>query len=237
MVCPSCGHHLSLSSENRLAWFLRGAPFEEFDTTLSAGNPLQWPGLEEKLTAAAQKTGCHTAVRYGVGRTPELRSPVVLFATEFGFLGGSIGSAEGEKIVRAFELAMESRAPVVGFTSSSGARAQEGLLSLMQVGKIVAAISRFRQSGLKYISVLCDPCMGGPMISFAMLADIRLAEPNARIAFAGARVKGQRLEVTAEMQQSWGAIDEIVHRSQLRARIIHQLRIGSFAPQTSKEGS
>ena len=138
-------------------------------------------------------------------------------------MGGSVGSAEAEKLVRAFELASFAKLPIVGFTSSSGARVQEGLYALMQVPKIVAAISKFRMQTLPYISVICDPTMGGPMISFALLGDFKLAEPRARVSFAGARVKHHESEVTSEMQLEWGAIDEVLHRHELRNRILDLL--------------
>lgn len=220
-VCPSCGGYFRLTSAERFADVLDEGTFVEWDARMPVRNPLDFPGYEEKLASNREKSGLEEGVRCGEGRIAGLR--VAVCAMDSTFMMGSMGSVVGEKVTRAVERATESGLPFIAFTASGGARMQEGLLSLMQMAKISAALSRHSEAGLLYVSVLTDPTTGGVTASFAMQGDVILAEPGALIGFAGQRVIrdtiGQELPEgfqTAEFALEHGLVDAIVEREALR---------------------
>ena len=185
LVCP-CGYHFRMNARQRIAMIADKGSFRELFSKIVSENPLGFPGYTEKLDTMRSVSGEAEAVV--CGRTEIGGSPCALFVMEPNFMMGSMGSAVGEKITQLFEFALQKRLPVIGFTVSGGARMQEGLLSLMQMAKPSAAVKRHSDAGLLYIAVLTDPTTGGVTASFAMEADILLAEPGATIGFAGARV-------------------------------------------------
>ena len=216
LVCP-CGYHFRMKARQRVAMIADQDSFHELFTGVKAGNPLEFPGYKEKLDTVRTASGEEEAVLCGTASIGT-RS-CCLFAMEPYFMMGSMGSAVGEKITRLFEYATEHRLPVVGFTVSGGARMQEGLLSLMQMAKTSAAVKRHSDAGLLYTVVLTDPTTGGVTASFAMEADIILAEPGATVGFAGARVIEQTTRKTlpkefqkAEFVLQHGFIDSIAPR-------------------------
>ena len=195
-----------------------------------SSDPLNFPGYREKLARAAEESGENEGVICGLGAVDNI--PAAVFAMEPGFMLGSMGVAVGEKITRLFELAAGQGLPVIGFTLSGGARMQEGILSLMQMAKTSGAVKLHSDAGNLYIAVLCDPTMGGVTASFAMEADIILAEPGALIGFAGPRVIEQTIRQTlpegfqrAEFIMEKGFIDAIVPRAVLRETIARLLRL------------
>ena len=185
LVCP-CGYHFRMNARQRIAMITDKGSFRELFSKILSENPLGFPGYTEKLDTMRSVSGEAEAVV--CGRAEIGGSPCALFVMEPNFMMGSMGGAVGEKITQLFEFALQKRLPVVGFTVSGGARMQEGLLSLMQMAKTSAAVKRHSDAGLLYIAVLTDPTTGGTTASFAMEADILLAEPGATIGFAGARV-------------------------------------------------
>ena len=185
MVCP-CGHHFRMNARQRIAMLTDKGSFRELFREVQSGNPLSFPGYDGKLDTARSSSGEAEAVVCG---TAEIgRQKCGVFFMDPGFMMGSMGSAVGEKITRLFEYALKARLPVIGYTVSGGARMQEGLLSLMQMARTSAAVKRHSDAGLLYIAVLTNPTTGGVTASFAMEADILLAEPGATIGFAGKRV-------------------------------------------------
>jgi len=220
-VCPRCGYHHRLSAEERLAITLDEGGFTEFDARLGSGDPLRFAGYAEKLDEARRRTGRPEAVIWGEGTIDRWRA--VVAALDFYFMGGSMGSAVGEKIARAAEHAREVRLPLIIFSASGGARMQEGVLSLMQLAKTSAAVGRLHDSGVPYISVMCDPTTGGVTASFAFLGDLIIAEPGAMIGFAGRRVIEQTIRrklpaefQTAEFCLQKGLLDMVVPRAEMR---------------------
>lgn len=248
-VCDKCGFHFRISGRVRLAQLVDDLEaFEEYDATLAAANPLDFPQYQEKLTRDRAKTGNLDAIITGCG--PLGGIPTVLIVMDFMFMGGSMGSVVGERVVRAFERAAERRLPVVAVSASGGARMQEGILSLMQMQKTVAAVERFSRKGLLYISVLTDSTTAGVFGSFASLGDINLAEPGATIGFAGQRVIEETIRKAippklqkAETVYANGFIDRIVPRPELKGEVVKLLtwhgygRQSSGAPQEASAGS
>lgn len=220
LVCP-CGYHFRMKARQRIQTIVDKDSFQELYADVKAGNPLDFPGYLEKAETVRFASGEEEAVLCGTARITG--ESCCLFVMESYFMMGSMGSAVGEKITRLFEYATENRLPVIGFTVSGGARMQEGLLSLMQMAKTSAAVKRHSDAGLLYIAVLTDPTTGGVTASFAMEADIILAEPGATVGFAGARVIEQTTRKslpagfqTAEFVLEHGFIDRIVTRSEQR---------------------
>ena len=217
MVCP-CGHHFRMNARQRIAMLTDKGSFRELFREVKSGNPLSFPGYDGKLDTARSSSGEAEAVVCG---TAEIgRQKCAVFFMDPGFMMGSMGSAVGEKITRLFEYALKQRLPVIGYTVSGGARMQEGLLSLMQMARTSAAVKRHSDAGLLYIAVLTNPTTGGVTASFAMEADILLAEPGATIGFAGARVIEQTTKKalpkgfqTAEFVLQHGFLDGIAPRS------------------------
>lgn len=229
MVCP-CGHHFRMKARQRIQMIADAGSFRELYSEVKAENPLGFPGYREKLETVRAACGEEEAVLCGVAFVG--RHECCLFAMESGFMMGSMGSAVGEKITLLFEYALVNRLPVVGFTVSGGARMQEGLLSLMQMAKTSAAIKRHSDAGLLYLAVLTDPTTGGVTASFAMEADLILAEPGATVGFAGARVIQQTTNETlpegfqkAEFVLEHGFIDGIVPRSAQKKTLAELLKI------------
>lgn len=227
-VCPKCAYHHRLSAMERLEITLDEDGFAEFDADLTSADPLKFEGYPQKLNEARQKTGRPEAVITGDGTIERYRT--VIGALDFHFMGGSMGSAVGEKVARAAEQARDRRLPLVIFSASGGARMQEGALSLMQLAKTSAAIGRLHDAGLPYLSVMCDPTTGGVTASFAFLGDVVLAEPSALIGFAGRRVIEQTIRrklpddfQTAEFCLKKGLLDMVVPRSEMRSTVARLL--------------
>ena len=220
-VCPKCGYHWPIGAYYRLSTILDPGSFRELHPRLSAGDPLHFPGYQEKLDAAQHKTGLTEAVVTATGTIGGSRCVVGVLDSRF--LMGSMSTAVGEKVTLAIEFAAKNKLPLILFSASGGARMQEGILSLMQMAKTSAALARFSDKGLLYISVLTDPTTGGVTASFASLGDIILAEPGALIGFAGPRVIQQTIGETlpegfqrAEYQESHGFVDAVVPREKMR---------------------
>lgn len=226
-ICPRCKGYFRVHARERVRRVADEGSFEEWDQDLTGGNPLDYPGYEEKLAATRLKTGLREAVVTGKCRVGGQET--VLGVMDGRFLMASMGEAVGEKITRAAERATRERLPLILFTCSGGARMQEGIFSLMQMAKTSAALARFSQRGGFYISVLTDPTTGGVTASFASLGDITLAEPGALIGFAGPRVIEQTIGQTlpegfqrAEYLEEHGFVDQIVPRRQMRS-VLSQL--------------
>ncbi len=222
-VCPECSHHFRVTAAERIAMLTDEGSFDEYAEDLVSTDPLEFDDTKPykaRLRSAAGSTGLRDAFVAGKARLGGI--PYHLGVFEFKFMGGSMGIVVGEKVTRLYEQALEDRLPAVVVSSSGGARMQEGILSLMQMGKSTALISRLREEGIPYISVLADPTTGGVAASFAMLGDVILAEPNALIGFAGPRVIEQtmRQSLPAGFQRSefllkHGFVDRIVSRKDL----------------------
>ena len=229
LVC-SCGHHFRMNARQRIATLTDPDSFRELDSNMVAGNPLGFVGYEKKIQTVCMATGETEAIICGTASIGGKNC--CLFVMNSFFMMGSMGSAVGEKITRLFEYATCHHMPVIGYTVSGGARMQEGLLSLMQMAKTSAAVKRHSDAGLLYIAVLTDPTTGGVTASFAMEADIILAEPGAVIGFAGGRVIAQTTKKTlpkefqkAEFVLKHGFVDRIVERSQQRQQLSDLLKL------------
>lgn len=217
LVCP-CGHHFRMKARQRIKMIADKGSFRELYSDMAADNPLNFPGYEDKIETVRIASGEKEAVICGTASIGGQKC--CLFIMESYFMMGSMGSAVGEKITSLFEYAIRRRLPVIGFTVSGGARMQEGLLSLMQMAKTSAAVKRHSDAGLLYVSILTDPTTGGVTASFAMEADIILAEPGATVGFAGARVIEQTTKKSlpkgfqkSEFVLEHGFVDSIVPRS------------------------
>ncbi|OIO59671.1 MAG: acetyl-CoA carboxylase carboxyl transferase subunit beta [Verrucomicrobia bacterium CG_4_10_14_3_um_filter_43_23] len=231
-VVPNSGYHFPISAPARIQSLLDAGSFVEMDSELCSANPLQFKGVscyDEKLKQYKKKTGLNDAVITGTGTMGG--TPVNISVMDFRFLGASMGSVVGEKITRCIERAIKQRTPVIIVSASGGARMYEGILSLMQMAKTSAALSRLALAGLPYISVLTNPTMAGVMASFASLGDIILAEPGALIGFAGPRVIKETTQQelpegfqTSEFLLERGLIDQIVTRHELRDRITYLIK-------------
>lgn len=230
-VCPKCDCHMRISARTRLNYFLDAGAEIEIGAEVEADDRLKFRDLKkykDRLSSAQRDTGEKEAL---IGMRGELyKLPIVAVAFEYGFIGGSMGAAVGERFVRAVNVCLEQRIPLVCFSASGGARMQEALISLMQMAKVSAALARLAEQGLPYVSVLTDPTMGGVSASLAMLGDIVIAEPNALIGFAGPRVIEQTVREklpegfqSSEFLLKHGAIDMILHRSEMRPTIARLL--------------
>lgn len=227
-VCTACEYHFRISARARLGILADENSFEEWDSEMLTQDPMEFPGYNDKLLVAQEKSGMLEGVLTGRAKIEGV--PVVLAFNEANFMMGSMGSVVGEKIVRAIERAIELRLPMVIFSTSGGARMQEGILSLYQMAKTSAALGRLAEHHLLYISVLTDPTFGGVTASYASLGDIQIAEPNALIGFTGPRVIKQTMKQelpkgaqTAEFNQEHGLIDLIVGRAQMRSALARLL--------------
>lgn len=235
-VCSKCEGYFRIGTRTRIRMVADTGTFQEWFTDLETENPLEYPGYEEKIADLQEKTKLHEAVTVGKCMVNGLET--VLGVCDARFLMGSMGYVVGEKITRAFERATEEKLPVVLFTSSGGARMQEGIVSLMQMAKTSAAIRKHSEAGLFYLPVLTDPTTGGVTASFAMLGDVILAEPGALIGFAGPRVIaqtiGQKLPEgfqRAEFLVEKGIIDGVVERQELKETVWKLLNIHQDALQ------
>jgi acetyl-CoA carboxylase carboxyl transferase subunit beta len=223
-VCPQCGHHFPVHARERVNQIADRGTFQEADAELRSADPLHFFDLRaytERLAEAEVATGLGDAMITG-GAMVE-RRPCELAVMDFGFMGGSMGSAVGEKFVRACERAAERRIPLVCITASGGARMQEGILSLMQLPKTVAAVDELRDASAGFISVMAHPTTAGVLASFASLGDVVVAEPGSLLAFTGPRVVQQTTREKlpedfglAESNQRFGHVDAIVDRRELR---------------------
>ncbi|MBI4534094.1 MAG: acetyl-CoA carboxylase carboxyltransferase subunit beta, partial [Candidatus Melainabacteria bacterium] len=249
-VCPKCQYHFRIGAVQRIEQLADQDTFEELDGALVSSDPLGFIDTDSyvnRQVEASRKSGLKEAILTGACSIKGL--PVVLAVMDFGHFGGSMGSVVGEKVTRAIEQALNLALPLIIVSSSGGARMQEGILSLMQLAKTSSALRSFHESGLLYISVLTEPTFGGVTASFAMLGDIILAEPGARIGFAGRRVIEQTIRQklptdfqTAEYLLKHGQVDMVVERSRLKdllARLIdlhsrhRQAYLRSFEPEGS----
>ena len=229
-VCPTCGKHRRVSARVRIDLVADPGSFREMWEDLLPENRLSFPEYDEKLAAAAEKSGEKEAVVVGTCRIGGV--PTCLFAMEGDFLMGSLGAVVGEKLTALFEYATERSLPVVGYTVSGGARMQEGAYSLLQLAKVAGAAKRHSDEGNFYLVCCADPTTGGVTASVAMLGDVILGEPGAMIGFAGKRVVRQTIGEelpsdfqTAEFQMKNGFLDAIVPRSDQRAYLANMLRI------------
>ena len=229
LVCP-CGHHFRMKARQRIHLITDKGSFTEIQVDLNVKNPIGFPGYQEKLENVQVSSGEKEAVICGTATIG--KQECCIFVMEPHFMMGSMGTVVGERITSLFEYATQHRLPVIGFTVSGGARMQEGLLSLMQMAKTSAAVKRHSDTGLLYIAVLTDPTTGGVTASFAMEADIILAEPSAMVGFAGARVIHQTTRKTlpkgfqtAEFVLEHGFIDAIVKRGNQKKVLTELLKV------------
>src|SRR3954447_16557031 len=230
-VCPKCAHHFRVNATERLRMLFDGE-WTEHDAGLRSTDPLKFTDTKtykDRLAASIEATGLKDAVITGSGTIDGI--PTVVASMEYSFIGGSMGVVVGEKIARAIERGLDQRSPVVIVCCSGGARMMEGALSLMQMAKICGALARLDRERLPYVSVLTDPTTGGVTASFAMLADLNIAEPKAQIGFAGPRVIEQtiRQKLPEGFQRSEfllekGMLDLVVDRRELKAVIASALR-------------
>ena len=223
-ICPNCGNYFRMHINKRLKLIIDEHTYKKFDLNIETSNPLNMEDYTKKLKSIREKTGLEEAVACGTGKING--EEVVICIMDSGFLMGSIGVVVGEKITYAIEQAIEKKLPFIIFTVSGGARMQEGIISLMQMAKTTAALTKLDEAGLLYITVLTDPTYGGVTASFASLGDIILAEPGAMIGFAGQRVIEQTIGEslpegfqTAEFLLEHGFIDKIVERKDLKETI------------------
>ena len=231
-VCPKCKYHFRISARERLTALFDDGRYQEVDTDIYSVDPLKFRDIKayrDRLREYREKTGLNDAVINARGTMGGI--PVMMAVMEYGFMGGSMGSAVGEKVTRAVERALDERIPLVVICCSGGARMQEGVLSLMQMAKICAALAKLHAAGVPFISVLTDPTTGGVTASFAMLGDLNIAEPKALIGFAGPRVIEQtiREKLPDEFQRSeflvdHGMLDFIVERREMRDVLVRCLK-------------
>jgi acetyl-CoA carboxylase carboxyl transferase subunit beta len=231
-VCPKCGHHLRIDARTRIALLLDEPEPRELFAGVSPTDPLSFKDTKryrDRIKIYQQAVDERDAVIVVQGHLDEV--PVVLAAMEYRFMGGSMGSVVGEKITRAAERALERRLPLIVVSASGGARMQEGVLSLMQMAKISAALARLREARLPYLSILTDPTTGGVTASFAMLGDLNIAEPGALIGFAGPRVIEQTIRQSlpegfqrSEFLLQHGFLDLVVQRSEMKETLARCLR-------------
>jgi acetyl-CoA carboxylase carboxyl transferase subunit beta len=230
-VCPHCDRHFRIDARARLAQLLDNAKYETFDDGLASTDPLQFADLKpyrQRLRQAQKESGLSDAIINAAGALEG--RPVVVSAMEYSFIGGSMGAVVGEKITRAVERATNDGRPLIVVSASGGARMMEGVISLMQLAKISAALARMDAAKVPYISVLTDPTTGGVTASFAMLGDLNIAEPGALIGFAGPRVIEQtiRQKLPEGFQRSefllqHGMLDAVVPRKELKHYIARAL--------------
>lgn len=238
-VCPKCNYHFPITVEERIFQLSDPGSYSEFAQNIESVDPLGFTDsikYTDRLKAAQKKTGLSDAIR--IGECSISGKPAVLGVFSFGFMGGSMGSVVGEKVVRAAERSLEKRIPLILVTSSGGARMQEGIFSLMQMARTSAVISRLHHAAVPFFSVLTDPTFGGVTASFAMLGDVILAEPRSLIGFAGPRVIEQTIKQQlpegfqrAEFLLSHGFLDMVVERGRLKETLSQLMCIFSSSGQ------
>ncbi len=226
-ICPKCNYHFRISAKERIKLFVDEGSFVEIDSGLASNDPLNFKDkipYRDRLEENRQKSGLEEAAISGEAMVEGF--PVIMVIMDFAFMGGSMGSVVGEKIMRAAESALEKKIPLITVASSGGARMQEGIFSLMQMARVSAAIAKLNESGILYISILADPTFGGVTASFAMLGDVIIAEPRSLIGFAGPRVIEQTIKQQlsedfqrAEFLLDHGLIDIVVDRKALKKTI------------------
>ena len=226
-VCPKCGYHFRISSQERILYTLDEGSFVELDKNIQSADPLEFTDskrYKDRIRDSVKKLGMNDALVCGEGKINGI--PVSIGIMEFGFIGGSMGSVVGEKVTRTIERGLETKTPVIIISTTGGARMQEGILSLMQMAKTSAALSKLSQAKIPYISVLTNPTTAGVMASYASLGDVVIAEPKALIGFAGPRVIEQtiRQQLPPGFQRSeflleHGFIDIIIDRRELKSII------------------
>jgi acetyl-CoA carboxylase carboxyl transferase subunit beta len=227
MVVPKSGYHFPIGARQRITALFDADTFEEIDPTIRSADPLGFVDSQrypDRIKKYEKESGLTEAVVCGTGKIHGI--PVAVAVMDFRFCGGAMGSAVGEKITRAIEIALKNKTPCIIFSASGGARMQEGIFSLMQMAKTSAALGRLAEAKLPYISVLTHPTMGGVTASFAVLGDVNIAEPGALIGFAGARVIKDTVKQTlppgfqtAEFLKTHGLIDIIVNRLEMRDKL------------------
>jgi acetyl-CoA carboxylase carboxyl transferase subunit beta len=232
-TCPKCAYHFRLTASERFEILFDDNKYKEFATDIRSGDPLGFRDTKryaDRLKVYQTRVGAGDAVLCAEGKLEGL--PVVICAMEYAFMGGSMGSVVGEKITLAVERALDKKHPLIIVSCSGGARMQEGILSLMQMAKISAALARLAAAGLPYISVLTDPTTGGVTASYAMLGDLNIAEPKALIGFAGPRVIEQTIRQTlpegfqrSEFLVEHGMVDLITPRAEMKPAIGRFLKI------------
>jgi len=232
-ICTKCGYHFRLSAPERLSMLFDDGKYVELDGDLRSVDPLKFRDSKryrDRIKNAEENVGTSEAILVGSGTIGGM--PVLIAAMEFFFLGGSMGSVVGEKVTRAAERAVSERKPLIVVSTSGGARMQEGILSLMQMAKISAALARLAESRIPYVSVMADPTTGGVTASYAMLGDVNVAEPNALIGFAGPRVIEQTIRQTlpegfqrSEFLLEHGMLDFIVDRSEMKETLVRCLEL------------
>lgn len=232
-VCPNCGKHFRLSSRRRIAQIIDEGTFEETDSNLHTTDPIKFEGYMQKINILEEKTKIKEAVKTGIGKINGIN--VAIAVMDANFLMGSMGEVVGEKITRLIEKAIEKQIPLIIFCASGGARMQEGMVSLMQMAKTSAALSKLNKAGLLYITILTDPTTGGVTASFASLGDIILAEPKALIGFAGPRVIEQTINQKlpegfqrAEFLLEHGFVDRIVERKDMKEELYKILKLHNY---------
>ena len=226
-VCPKCDHHLRIGARTRMSIFFDGGSFQELATKITTKDILKFKDTKsysQRIKEAVSGTGEEEAIVIGKGKLNE--AELVVAAFEFRYMGGSMGGAVGTKFVQGVDAAIANKTPLICFSTSGGARMQESMVSLMQMAKTSAALEKLKEAKLPYISIMIDPIYGGVSASIAMLGDINIAEPKALVGFAGRRVIEQtvRVDLPEDFQKSeflleHGAIDMIVHRKDLRAKV------------------
>jgi acetyl-CoA carboxylase carboxyl transferase subunit beta len=235
-VCPKCNYHFRISARERLDLLVDEGSFTEMDRALTSNDPLKFKDkvpYRDRIEENRRNCGLEEAALSGQAMIEG--KAVIVVVMDFSFMGGSMGSVVGEKVVRAAEVALEQKKPLITVASSGGARMQEGIFSLMQMARASAAIGRLRENSILYISILADPTFGGVTASFAMLGDVIMAEPKSLIGFAGPRVIEQTIKQQlpddfqrAEFLLEHGLIDQIVDRKDIKkttARIIELLSL------------
>jgi acetyl-CoA carboxylase carboxyl transferase subunit beta len=226
-VCTKCGHHFRITADRRLQQLFDNGRYKRLFPHVRSSDPLGFVDSKpysDRLKASNKKFSGGDALVVGQGQIE--RQGVVICAMEYGYMGGSMGSAVGEKLTRAIERCLDKKLPLITVACSGGARMQEGVLSLMQMAKISAGLARMKERGLPYLSVLADPTTGGVTASFAMLGDVNVAEPGALIGFAGPRVIEQTIRQTlpegfqrSEFLLEHGMLDMVVSRNELKGTL------------------
>ena len=230
-VCTKCDHHFRLNARRRLELLLDEEPYVELDADLASSDPLMFTDTKpyaQRLKETQRKLGMKDAIITAQGHLNG--RPVICCSMEFGFIGGSMGAVVGEKVTRAIELSLAERHPLIIVSSSAGARMMEGVVSLMQLAKVSAALARLDEGKVPFISLLTDPTTGGVSASYAMLGDLNIAEPGAMIGFAGPRVIEQTIRQklpegfqTSEFLLEHGFLDAVVPRKELKPYISQAL--------------
>lgn len=230
-VCTACGHHLRLYVEKRFRLLFDDEQYTLVDLPVVQDDPLKFKDIQkysDRLKSNRKKTGCQDAIQVARGKIGSIAS--VVAAMDFSFMGGSMGIAVGEGIVKAAKLALKNKEPLITVTASGGARMQEGMLSLMQMARTTAAINELKEAGIPFISILTDPTTGGVSASFAMLGDVNIAEKGCLIGFAGQRVIEQTIHEKlpegfqrAEYLLEHGMVDMVVDRAHMKEELVKVL--------------